>query len=296
MLSLFKGEVDSSSHHEDTEGLRGDSPREAAAKEFLEEAFAHILVDAGSEEEDIHSLHQAIQDSDFKRISELSAALGVDSSKITPLLYAARKMQTDHTPQDPEERSRPWHTRAFDYVDYLTDLNNIKGSLGHNLGDIVSVFPFQAGCVPFLTTGFKDIQSLVSKLLDSPEFEQHVSGNPERKKQMMEAIMFLLIMAFSSVADNYVACKIGLELFPDKPEVALVPSVIGGGMSSVGNMANLALFNLDQMPLATSFAKDLWHLDIAVIGFMWNQALKELQQTPLLNMVFGKGVAMKKAA
>ncbi len=295
VAKLFKGEMDSSAHHEDVEGLHGDSEQEAAAKQMLNEGISFVLDKAGQEDK-LSQFHAAIQDSDFEKIEELSAEIGLDPSSITPLLHAARRMQTEHTPKDPDETKRPWRTQAFDYVNYLTDLNNVKGALGHNLGDIVDVFPFQAGCVPFLTTGFKDIRNHISQFLDSKQLESLFSGQAEMKDRTMEALMFVLIMAFSSVADNYVACKIGLDLFPDKPEVALVPSIIGGGMSSVGNMANLALFNLEQMPLATSFAKDYWHLDIAAFGLVWTQVLRDLQKTPLLNLVFGSGMQAGKSS
>jgi len=73
-----------------------------------------------------------------------------------------------------------------------------------------------------LVTAFQDVKkSLEATIKSQPQM------SPQAQETTIEAVLFLLIMAFSSIADNYVACKIGLDLFPDKPQIPLIASVIG---------------------------------------------------------------------
>lgn len=143
--------------------------------------------------------------------------------------------------------------------DRAFEVDRIKGAVGHNLGDVANVFPFQAGSVPFLTPMFK-------KAVDGLED----LGLGEKEK---EIVIFFAIMIFSMMADNYVACKIGLNLLPEKPQIALIASIQGGSMTAIGNMANVAQFNLDDYPLAVSLAKFIWHIDNVAVGLAWSQAL-----------------------
>jgi len=138
----------------------------------------------------------------------------------------------------------------------------MKASLGHNLGDIIDVFPFQAGCVPFLATEFK----LITEYLN--QFDELTR----------DYAMFLLIMGFSSLADNYVACVLGLEVMPDKPNIPLIASIIGGQLSAVGNMANVAQFSLDKYPLVTSFKKIYMHADTVAAGMAYSMCLDKLRK------------------
>ncbi len=142
------------------------------------------------------------------------------------------------------------------------DMNRMKKSAGHNLADVANVFPFQAGCVPFLVTVFKDGVEALDKM-----------GMSQKKKEL---VMFFMIMAFSMIADNYVACKIGLELFPDKPHIALMASIQGGSLSAIGNMANVAQFSLDDYSLKDSFSKLGWHFDTTAMSLAWTQAIDGL--------------------
>jgi len=148
----------------------------------------------------------------------------------------------------------------FREYDRATDIERIKAALGHNMGDVVNVFPFQAGCVPFLLPAFNGAMDFLKD-----------AGLPEAGQK---AAAFFLIMAFSTVADNYVGCKVGLELFPDSPQIALVAAIQGGSMSAIGNMANVAQFNLNDFPLAKSFAMAKWHLDNVAVGAAWAAALE----------------------
>jgi len=170
--------------------------------------------------------------------------------------------------QDGVEMPRDWklffHNFQFYKVyDRATDVERIKHAVGHNMGDVIDVFPFQAGCVPFLTTAFKDVVWGLEK-----------AGLP---KTMQEVMMFFMIMGFSMVADNYVACKVGLELFPDNPQIPLIAAIQGGSMTAIGNMANIAQFSLDDFPLAKSWAMKNWHMDNIAIGLAWSQAIKALK-------------------
>lgn len=292
-VRLFKGEIDSSAHgvHEDGEGLDTASDEELGRRHGFMKTVEVFLAGEEDKSKELTALEHALKDKDFEEVERLLRELNVPPDRVTLLARTAHDLLHKATPaEETKEDKRPWFNRSLDYMDYLTDLGNLKASIGHNLGDIVDVFPFQAGCVPFLITGFKDMQKLISNTVDA------ISQDETARNAMKEACMFALIMMFSSVADNYVACKIGLELYPDKPELAVVPSIIGGGMSSVGNMANLALFNLEQMPLATSYIKDKWHMDIATFGFVWTQVLSKIQAHPVGNLLFGSTPKAMKAA
>jgi hypothetical protein len=157
-----------------------------------------------------------------------------------------------------------------------SDVGRMKDALGHNLGDVINVFPFQAGCVPFLTPVFK-------------EFIEGLEGMDEMQK---EVAIFLMLMAFSMFADNYVACKIGLELLPNKPQIPLIAAIIGGSMSSIGNMANVAQFSLDKMPLLDSLKKVGLHADVTFVGLIWSQILGKLDR---MGIEFFKVPAVKSA-
>lgn len=157
-----------------------------------------------------------------------------------------------------------------------TDLNRIKAAVGHNLGDVVNVFPFQAGCVPFLTPVFEDIV----KSLDGME------------ETLREMTIFCMLMIFSMFADNYVACKIGLTLMPDKPHIPLIASIQGGSMTAIGNMANVTQFSLDDYSLADSI-KNIWgHVDTALVGMAYSKALTILSNSGIVNIP--KPLAQKK--
>lgn len=157
-----------------------------------------------------------------------------------------------------------------------TNLNRIKSAVGHNLGDVTNVFPFQAGCVPFLTPVFEDLV----KSLDGME------------ETMREMTIFCMLMIFSMFADNYVACKIGLTLMPDKPHIPLIASIQGGSMTAIGNMANVTQFSLDDYSLADSI-KNIWgHVDTALVGMAYSNALTALSNAGIINVP--KPIAEKK--
>lgn len=110
--------------------------------------------------------------------------------------------------------------RKRDYLLELANIERFKHNLGHNLGDVVNVFPFQALSVPFLTPIFQ-------KLIDVVRSSLPQAKSPVETSAIEKMIIFSLVAAFSSMADNYVACKIGLELLPGNPEVPLIASIYG---------------------------------------------------------------------
>ena len=291
----FSEEFDHAHHGEEHEGLT----REPDSKlEGGHEALAGLLanlyeenleagsadgseVSGGAETEDdvmdrdtyIAAVRAALDAHDYEeaeKLARISGLQGVERFTAT-LRDFDDNARVDHSTeghvpeQDLKDLLNPieaYH-RAF-------SINRIQNALGHNLGDVVNVFPFQAGCVPFLLPAF---EGLVSQLeaLDIP-------GVP--KEKVKEIGTFMMIMVFSMFADNYVGCKVGLELMPDKPQIALIAAIQGGSMSAIGNMANIAQYNLEDFPLLTSFAKAKWHVDNVTTALIWSQVLGLLGNVP----------------
>lgn len=164
--------------------------------------------------------------------------------------------------------SEKWKLDPFQIYSKATDVSRIKEALGHNLGDVINVFPFQAGCVPFLTTVFKDV----------------VNGIDGVDENLKEAILFMMILVFSMFADNYVACKIGLELFPNKPQIPLIAAIQGGSMTAIGNMANVAQFSLDKFSLVDSKNTMGIHLTPAIASFAYSKALTIMSDLGLVTV------------
>lgn len=214
------------------------------------------------------ALTQAIDHKDFEAVRRLGRALGI--AQIEVLVDQWEELQDNpphpespHGADHAEEGS--FHSKAWTHLNperiwhRATNVDRLKGYMGHNLGDVVNVFPFQAGSVPFLT----------------PMFQRAVNGLDTLglHESVKEMSVFFALMLFSMMADNYVACKIGLELLPNKPQIALIAAIQGGSMTAIGNMANVAQFNLDDYPLAASLGKMMWHADQVMIGVAWSQAL-----------------------
>lgn len=214
------------------------------------------------------ALSAAIDRKDFEEVLRLGREMGIPQIE---LLVDQWKEYQDNPP--PEGSEKPdagssharFHQGAWTHLNpqaiyrRATNVDRVKGYLGHNMGDVVNVFPFQAGSVPFLTPMFQRAVEGLEAL-----------GLPETVKEMT---IFFALMLFSMMADNYVACKIGLELLPNKPQIALIAAVQGGSMTAIGNMANVAQFKLEDYPLAASLGKMLWHADQVAIGLAWSQAL-----------------------
>lgn len=245
-------------HHEEHEGfVSGISPEERGGNEVI----AGILKEIGDrklENPVMEKIRHAIDNREYDDLKAVLEEYNIPKAEI--FVNILRDFQ------DNKKIDNGHEIKAEDLLKKLSpirmyqksfDVGRIKDALGHNLGDVMNVFPFQAGCVPFLTPVFKDF-------IDSLE------GMDETQK---EVVIFLLLMAFSMFADNYVACKIGLELLPKKPQIPLIASIIGGSMSSIGNMANVAQFSLDKMPLLDSLKKVGLHADVVFVGLAWSQIL-----------------------
>jgi len=261
----FSDEFDGASHEGHEGMVTGDSPEVQGGNEVLFGILKNLSDlkpnSPGANQGSLAKLKQAIEDRDYKQITDLGAEMGIENisvfSQIMRDFHHNNKVDhsVDMPPASALSRLNPWemYKRA-------TGVNRIKHALGHNLGDVIDVFPFQAGCVPFLTTVFKDVMSEVEKMGD---FSKELSG-------------FLLIMAFSMIADNYVACKIGLEIFPDKPQIPLIASIQGGSMTAIGNMANVAQFSLDDYPLVDSVKRIGLSAEPMMISLAWAKILDKL--------------------
>lgn len=149
-----------------------------------------------------------------------------------------------------------------------TDIDRIKSGAGHSLADVLNVFPFQAGCIPFLVPVFKDLVTSLEK--------QGLTG------ALKDTVIFFMIQIFSMFADNYVACKIGLELLPDKPQVALVASELGGPFTPIANMSNLGQFSMNDFSMADSLKQAGLHLDSTVAALAWTHAITLLNKIGIL--------------
>lgn len=160
----------------------------------------------------------------------------------------------------------------------VTDMHRVKKAFGHNVGDVLNVFPFQANCVPFL---LPLLQKLVHKM--------EAAGLSTTQK---EIAIFLIVMAFSMVADNYVAVKMGLDLLPNKPQIPLIAGIEGGELTSIGNMANMAQFNSDAFSLKDSLARMHLAIDNVGVGMLYALALGEASIRPKeTDLVAAKGMA-----
>lgn len=140
-----------------------------------------------------------------------------------------------------------------------TDMHRVKKALGHNIGDVLNVFPFQANCVPFLLPILK---TFVRKL--------ETLGLSELQR---EIAIFLIVMVFSMFADNYVAVKMGLDLTPNKPQIPLIAGIEGGQLTAIGNMANMAQFSSEAYSLQDSLVRMHLAIDNVGIGMVYALAL-----------------------
>lgn len=256
------------STHEQHQGLvREKSDKRVGA----EEMFVHVL--ARHDEDFKTNVRTMIDEERYDEVAELGRAAGVpDIERMVSLL----KDFADNEVFDGSDTHRPKpfsfkDLKAGDFspmkmYDRMTDVGRIKEALGHNLGDVVDVFPFQAGCVPFLVCGLKDLLKTMEGMNET----------------VKELTIFYILMAFSTVADNYVACKIGLEIFPDKPQIPLIAAIQGGSLSALGNMANVAQFDLSKFPLADSYKMVGWHVDNVAMATAWTFAMPFIQKFGLL--------------
>ena len=150
------------------------------------------------------------------------------------------------------------------------------------MADVLTVFPFQAMSIPFLQTVFNDYLHL----LDSMRLHQEVK----------DAAVYLSIASFSMVADNYVACKIGLDLYPERPEIPLTASIIGGSLLPPGNMANMTLVSLDKYGIKDALEggralRQNW--DMLGAGYAYAKAIPLLRKVPILGKLYDNSGLIK---
>lgn len=272
-------ELDRAHHHGEhgEEGLiRAEDPKLKIVNDLMDSLLKELIAANENEpvesttkeasETDFAELTKAINDEDHDRILELCQKLNLPQAEIfvDRLKDFHDNHAIDHSEDDEPLEDYPakdkWNPLKI--YDRATSVPRLQNGLGHSLADVVNVFPFQAGCVPFLI----------------PIFKMGVDGLEGLPDQMKELVTFFMIMIFSMFADNYVGCKIGLDLYPEKPHIALIASIQGGSMTAIGNMANIAQFSMSDYPLATSFAKMYWHADAAVAAVAWKHALDALSK------------------
>lgn len=220
--------------------------------------------------ERMHRLREAIDAGDHDATEAILREMGIDSSVRLSILNRLRDVDDDMR----LNQSGPEKKRRTNPLSNTFDTDRIKEALGHNLGDVVNVFPFQAGCVPFLETVFMHAKKGVEQGIRA----MNIDPDTAYGSAMLECAMFFLIKYFSNVADNYVGCKIGLQIFPQKPQIALIASIQGGSETAIGNMANVAQFDLQKFGLHASFANWRQHLDTKAIGLAYSLALGQAQR------------------
>lgn len=142
--------------------------------------------------------------------------------------------------------------------------------VGPNIADVACVFPFQAMSIPFL----------------QPEFEYAMHKLDYLPTEVKDVTAYLAFSLFSGVADNFVACKIGLELYPDKPELPLTASIIGGSLLPLGNMANLALCELSDLGLEDGLKRMHRNADMLGVGYAYARAVPILRDIPFLGKLY----------
>lgn len=151
------------------------------------------------------------------------------------------------------------------------NLHRTHHALGPQLTDVGNVFPFQAASVIFLTPIFHDgYERLESAISDNPNV------TAENRSVVLDAAGFAAFDAFSGVADNYVAAKIGLDVFPDRPALVLAASIGGGTKLAISNMANPTLVPLGEYSLADSARRAHKTLPQDVLAFAYAEGVERL--------------------
>lgn len=268
----FDPQFDVSSHeehegmvHENVEKVEGGNEVMAGLMDELTRGYTAAAAEGikthpADRSQKVHALREAIAAKKYETVQTLGGELGLPTIDIfvrTLKDFHDNAEVDESITNGPKAYTLRQKLNPLAIYDRMTSIHRIKEAIGHNLGDVVNVFPFQAGCVPFLTTAFKDAADALGNLGES----------------VKEAVLFFLIMLFSSAADNYVACKIGLELFPNKPHIPLIAAIQGGSLTAIGNMANVAQFSLDKFPLMNSIKQFGLHIDTMTAAFAYSKAL-----------------------
>ncbi len=271
----FAAEFDTHGH-EVHEGVTRDIPEVRVGNDLVATILEKISSTEGKNgdpKDSRSNLRKAIDGGNWDEVERLGAVFQIPNMEI---IIATLKDLHDNARIDESTTKPDIPSTLLGYInpariyDKATDVRRIKTAIGHNLGDVVDVFPFQAGSVPFLLTAFKDSVSAMEAM-----------GLSETER---EIITFFMIMIFSMFADNYVACKIGLELYPKKPEIALIAAIQGGSHTAIGNMANIAQFDLNTFSLKDSFKQFGWHLDNIAVGLLWSRALGLVYKTGIITV------------
>ncbi|MBT3864822.1 hypothetical protein HOE67_00570 [Candidatus Peregrinibacteria bacterium] len=275
----FADEFDSHGH-DAHEGLLRPDPEVRAGNDVVATILEKIMAEKegaseeGGEDEGAtpSDLRKAIDDGDWDEVRRLGSELSIPIEPVIDVLKDLHdNAQIDGSADESQEPSSLLATlNPVAIYDKATNVGRIGAAMGHNLADVMDVFPFQAGSVPFLITAFKDAVSSMEAM-----------GLSETQR---EIVTFFMIMIFSMFADNYVGAKIGLELYPKKPEIALIAAIQGGSHTAIGNMANIAQFDLNTFSLKDSFKQLGLHFDNIAVGLLWSRALGLLSESGMFTV------------
>lgn len=142
------------------------------------------------------------------------------------------------------------------------NLHRTHNALGAQLTDVVDVFPFQATSVEFLLPFFRKGYQAAQRKLNSQD-----SGLVQRLT--FDAATYAAFAGFSSIADNYIAVKIGLDIDPGRPELYLSAGINGGRNLVISNMANCTLVPLNIYSLADSARQMKNGADLHLVGYVY---------------------------
>lgn len=248
------------------------------ALEEMEEDFEHIIEALDDDAHPVthdkidHYLHHA----DFEGLGRYLAEHGVANA--IPLAQTLRLLETEKT----DEFIQSGRSGVSEAIMKLApkpaaklygriNLHRTHNALGPQLTDVGNVFPFQAASVIFLTPIFQDGYNRLEETISGKE-----GVDDENRSVLLDAAGFAAFDAFSAVADNYVAAKIGLDIFPDRPGLVLAASIRGGTKLAISNMANPTLFPLRDYTLADSAKRSHKTIPQDLLAFAYTEGIERI--------------------
>ncbi|MEK7572124.1 MAG: hypothetical protein AAB553_07685 [Patescibacteria group bacterium] len=156
----------------------------------------------------------------------------------------------------------------FGRIYHQTNLHRAHNGLGGGITDVLDVFPFQAGSIPFLVPVFDThIFPAAEKALAS---EDDPSMNAQMRRDFSN---YAVVETSSFVMDNYVAADIGLSRRPDRPELIVTAAVNGGRFWGPANMADILLVDLKKYGLVAAAKQAHRGVLQDLVGFGWAEAV-----------------------
>lgn len=167
--------------------------------------------------------------------------------------------------------------RVKEYIKNVCDKEELEHILDQDIYEIMTIFPFQAMAVPFMSGTFTRIANGAEAAL------KNIKGFSEKAiDRSLDLFTYLLTNIMSSGIDNYAAAKTMIQVdkgiirkkladvnswfyengilnekvaktaFKKKVKEKYLGSVFGGGWLPTGNMPNLVLFNLGTYSMKTA--------------------------------------------